>query len=403
MSAKRKAATSRTISVRELAAVRARLHETEQALHAIRNGDVDTVLVAGRQGSQIFTLNGAAHTYRLLIETMNEGALTLTSDHTILYANHCFARLVRAPLEQVTGTSFRRFLSAADLTALRALLKQNAKAGLKIQVQLIAADATTIPAQISVHRLVDPASDLVTLGMVVTDMTEARHNEERLRALANRVEQVQEAERGSVALDLHDNITQMLCAVLFRSQTLADSLAGHDDPSREEAVALRELLGQTSTEVERISRNLRPGVLENLGLAAAFESVCTEFSRRTGVRHRLTCRPVNTQLSPEAELALYRILQEALRNVERHSRASHVIVRLSELSDGVQLSIRDDGIGFDPTQRSFPRRGMIDLGLLGMRERANHVGGTFQINTAPRAGTKIVTLIPFPSEPSPAL
>jgi signal transduction histidine kinase len=167
-------------------------------------------------------------------------------------------------------------------------------------------------------------------------------------------------------------------------------------------VALCELLGQTSTEVERISRNLRPGVLENLGLAAALEGVCAEFSRRAGVRHRLRCEPVNTRLSPEAELALYRILQEALRNVERHARASQVIVRLSESSGGVQLSIRDNGIGFDPALRSLPRRGMIDLGLLGMRERAHHVGGTFQINTAPRAGTKIVTRIPFAPEPSAA-
>jgi two-component system, NarL family, sensor kinase len=401
MSSKRKVGPVRATLTRELAAVHARLAEAEQTLRAIRNGEVDTVLVPGKQGSQIFTLNGAAHTYRLLIETMNEGALTLASDHTILYANQCFARLVKTPLEKVTGTSFRRFLSVADLSALRTLLKRSAKAGLKIQVRLITADATTIPAQISIHRLVEPGSAFVTLGMVVTDMTEARRNEERLRALANHVTQVQEAERGRVALDLHDNITQILCAVLFRSQTLADSLAGHEGPSREEAVALRELLGTTSVEVERISRNLRPGVLEYLGLAAALQGACTEFSRRSDIPHRLTCGPIKAQLTAEAELVLYRILQEALKNVERHARASHVTVRLSGSSAGVRLSIQDDGVGFDPVLRSIRRRGMIDLGLLGMRERANHVGGTFQFKTAPRAGTNIVTRIPFAVEPSP--
>jgi signal transduction histidine kinase len=135
--------------------------------------------------------------------------------------------------------------------------------------------------------------------------------------------------------------------------------------------------------------------LEFLGLAAALEGTCTEFARRTGIRLRLTCDTLNTRLSAEAELVLYRILQEALQNIERHARASHVIVRLNGSPDGVRLSIQDDGVGFDPALPSLRRRGMIDLGLLGMRERANHVGGTFQIKTAPRAGTKIVTRIPF--------
>jgi signal transduction histidine kinase len=379
------------------------LAETEQALRAIRNGEVDTVLVAGKQRSQVFTLNGAVHTYRLLIDTMNEGALTLTADLTILYANQCFARLVKTPLQQVTGTSFRRFLSTADLSALRTLLKRNAKAGRKIQVELIAGGAATSPAQISIHRLVEPGSALVTLGMVVTDMTEARRNEERLRALANHLTQLQEAERGSVALDLHDNITQMLCALLYRSQTLANSLADYTGPSQAEANALRDLLGQTSAEVERISRNLRPGVLEHLGLAVALEGACKEFSRRTGISHRLICGSLGARLSVEAELVLYRILLAALQNVERHARASQVTVRLSGSASGIRLSIQDDGVGFDPELRSLRRRGIIDLGLLGMRERAKHVGGTFLLQTAPRAGTKIVAHIPFPSEPdSPA-
>jgi len=403
MSPTRKAGPARATPAGELATLRARLAAAEQALRAIRNGEVDTVLVAGKKRSQVFTLNGAVHTYRLLIDTMNEGALTLTADLTILYANQCFARLVKTPLQQVTGTSFRRFLSAADLSALRTLLKRTVKAGTKVQVQLVAADAATSPAQISIHRLVEPGFTAVTLGMVVTDMTEARRNEDRLRALANHLTQLQETERGSVALDLHDNITQMLCAVLYRSQALAQSLAGHAGPSQAEAAALRDLLGQTSAEVERISRDLRPGVLEHLGLASAVEAACKAFSRRCGVPHHLTCGPLRARLPNEAELVLYRILQEALQNVARHARASRVNIRLGSSPAGIRLSIQDNGVGFDPEKRTARRRGIIDLGLLGMRERAKHVGGTFLLQTAPRAGTKIVIRVPFPPEPSPAV
>lgn len=401
MSSKPKAPAARPSPARELAVLRARLAEAEQALRAIRNGEVDTVLVKGRQRSQVFTLKGAVHTYRLLIEAMNEGALTLASDYTILYTNQCFARLVKTPLEQVTGATFRRFLSADDFSALRSLRKRKGHAGQKIQVELIA-DEARIPAQISMHRLVEPGSALVILGMVVTDMTETRRNEERLRALVNHLTQLQEAERGSVALDLHDNITQMLCAVLYRSQTLAESLAEHPGPSQMEALELRKLISQTSTDVERISRNLRPGVLEHLGLAAALETACKEFSRRSGIPHRLACGSLRARLSDEAELVVYRILLAALQNVERHARASHVTVRLSGYADGVRLGIQDDGVGFDHESRSLGRRGIIDLGLLGMRERAKHVGGTFLLQTAPRDGTKIVIRIPFPLGISPA-
>jgi len=104
--------------------------------------------------------------------------------------------------------------------------------------------------------------------------------------------QAQEAERGRVALELHDHITQLLCAVLVRSQTLAENLPAHPGLAKQEAVMLRDLLGETADEVERISRNLRPGVLEQLGLAAVLRETSTAFTKRTGVALKLACVPL---------------------------------------------------------------------------------------------------------------
>ena len=130
-----------------------RLADAEETLRAIRSGEVDAVVVAGKQGPQVFTLEGAEHAYRVLIESMNEGALTLTADGMILYANQCFARMVKCPLEQVIGSSFRRFLSAEDRATLRPLLKRAGKSGAKIQVLLHAGDGSHMPAQISIRPL----------------------------------------------------------------------------------------------------------------------------------------------------------------------------------------------------------------------------------------------------------
>jgi signal transduction histidine kinase len=305
--------------------------------------------------------------------------------------------MVKCPLEQVTGSSFRRFLSAGDRATLRPLLKRVAQAGAKTQVLLKASDGSQMPVQISLRLLARNGFSAPTVGMVLTDLTEARRTEGLLRALTHRVVQVQEAERGRVALELHDNITQLLCAVLFRSQALSECLAGHAGPAKREAAKLREMLGLTAGEVERISRNLRPGVLDQLGLIDVLRDTSTEFARRTGVSVKLACVSLAERLPADIELTLYRILQEALRNVERHARARHVAVCLSREGAFVQLTITDDGIGFDAAHHAARRKEKGVLGLLGMQERAVSVGGALTVRSGRRAGTKIEVRIPLPA------
>ena len=387
--------SSRAAASRELAELRARLAETEATLLAIRNGEVDAVLVAGSKGNQVFTLEGAGHAYRMLIESMNEGTLTLTADKTILYANQCFARMVGCPLERVIGGSFARFVSAEDRLRLRPALKRTGKSGAKLLMPLNSSDGTLVPVQISVCPLPRNGTTLAAIGMVVTDMTESRRSEERLRALTHRVVQVQEDERERVALELHDNITQLLCAVLFHSKTLADMLPARDWKLKGEAMKLCKMLGNAAEEVERISRNLRPSVLNPLGLVAVLRATSSEFADRTDVAMKLTCAQLTARLAASVELALYRILQESLKNVEKHAHARHVIVRLGQEGSSARLTINDDGIGFDPEHPAAGRNGKIGLGLLGMRERANYVGGSLTVRSIPNTGTEIEVRVPL--------
>ena len=380
---------------RELAQLRVRLAEAEDTLRAIRRGEVDAVVVAGQAGPQVFTLQGAEHPYRLLIESMNEGALTLTANQTILYANHCFARMVQCPLKEVMGSSFRRFLPAENRAALLPLLNPAAQSGAKIQVSLLAGDGSQMRAQISVRSLAKHGSSRATIGMVVTDLTEAQRTEERLRALTHRVVQVQEAERRRVARELHDHITQLLCALLVRCQSLADKIPARDRAVKAEAVQLRALLGQAAEAVERISRNLRPSVLDELGLAAVLRHTTAEFAARTGLSLKLACAPLPARLPADTELALYRILQEALANVELHARAGHVTISLGLLNGMVQLTITDDGLGFDPARPLPKRKGKGGLGLLSLRERAYALGGTLEVKSAPARGTTIRAQLPI--------
>jgi PAS domain S-box-containing protein len=388
--------TARLAPQTELVALRRRVREANQVLQAIRAGGVDTVVVPGKAGPQVFTLEGAEHAYRVLIESMNEGALILTADKMILYANHCFARMVRCSLEQVTGSSFGRFLSHPDRMDLRALMKRAAASGSKLQVQLHALDGSLVPAQISVRVLTRQGRSRPTIGMVVTDVTEAQRTEAKMRALTHRVVEVQEAERARVSHELHDNVTQRMCAVLFHSQALADDLMQGAGPAKQKAIQLREILGATASEVERISRYLRPGVLEQLGLVVALRAASADFERRTGVVVKLSCGSERRRLPVAVELALYRIFQEALENVRKHAGASQVAISLTHSGAMVRLVIDDNGSGYSEELHLASSAAPRGLGILGMRERASYAGGTLIIKSGRRAGTSVEVRIPVP-------
>src|SRR5215510_13745831 len=123
-----------------LAELRARLLEAKETLHAIQSGGVDALVVAGKHGPRVYTLEGAEHAYRVLIESMNEGALTLTAGAVILYANQRFARMLKRPLERIMGTPFLRLVSTKDQVALRALMNRPGTSGSRLQVSLLVSD-----------------------------------------------------------------------------------------------------------------------------------------------------------------------------------------------------------------------------------------------------------------------
>jgi len=377
-----------------IANLRSRLADAEGALRAINAGEVDTLVVKCKNGLRVFTLESDEHAYRVLIESMNEGALTLTSKGVILYANGCFARLVNCPLEQVLGSSIHRFLKTGDQKSLRSQLSNSMLSGSKFRAFLRSGSESHRPVHFSIRPLKKVSAEIAAFGIVVTDLTEVQSLEERLRSLANRVVQAQECERNRLSIELHDNITQLLCAVVARSHGLASILAEQDARAQVEAIALREMLGSVAGEVERISRHLRPGVLHELGLIAVIRETIAIFSRSTGNPIRLVGERLSVELQAETELAMYRILQEAVKNVEKHACARNVLVRIRQLKSHIVLQITDDGVGFNAARRDAGYLGRDRLGLLGMHERATSVGGVLVITSARGAGTTIKASMP---------
>jgi signal transduction histidine kinase len=234
----------------------------------------------------------------------------------------------------------------------------------------------------------DLAADLSTAVWQRTQV-----EEERLK-LSGRLINAQEEERSRIARDLHDDMNQRLGLLAFGLSQLSGKL-----PAGEAKRETEELWQQTSglsQDVHRLSHELHPATLEQLGLVAAARALCAEFSKKQGVAVYFTEHDVPPHLPEHVPLCLYRILQESLQNIAKHSEASVVKVELDRGLDGVHLTVEDNGIGFDPANH-----GQGGLGLLSMRERLRLVGGSIRIDSAPSQGTRVKVLAPIRFAESP--
>lgn len=215
----------------------------------------------------------------------------------------------------------------------------------------------------------------------------------RLRALSSQIIKAQEEERLRIARELHDETAQALASLLVR-QRVAERSPDHESLQRTMA-DLRVLTSEALEGVRRMALELRPTMLDDLGLVAAVEAFARQFSHRTGipVDVRMSRRP--ERLPPEVELVAFRVIQEALSNVARHSGASRAEVRLGASPGLFSVSVADDGHGFElePALDSRQR----SLGLFGMRERAALVGGRLSLDSAPGRGTRVRLEIPAES------
>ncbi|WP_010137428.1 cache domain-containing protein [Oceanicola sp. S124] len=235
---------------------------------------------------------------------------------------------------------------------------------------------------------------LVFASGLLINIRERRLADAKLKALTQRVFDAQEEERGRVARELHDGISQLLVGVRYALDSARRRLDAGDARAGETLDRGMSSLSEAIQEVRRISRDLRPGVLDDLGLGPALKALIEDFGARTGIAVDFSTVVFRNRLQNDAKIALYRIAQEALTNVERHSGASHVAMDLRGHRSGATLKISDDGCGLPGAAQQA--KGM---GLRNMQERVDQVGGTLRIFST-RSGAETGTLIEVTVPPS---
>jgi signal transduction histidine kinase len=212
---------------------------------------------------------------------------------------------------------------------------------------------------------------------------------QELRNLSARLVETQEIERKNLSRELHDAVGQSMAAVQFELHDLAVALAPHPAPLRTRVDQIRELVESSVAMVRNMALLLRPSMLDDLGLVAAVEWLAHQVSRSTGVRIAIQAEAFPEELPEEHKVCVYRIVQEALNNVCRHARASSVEIALQTNDAGFSVTIRDNG-------RGFRRQGKGGLGLIGMHERVESLGGNLTVESEPGKGTTVAASLPLP-------
>jgi signal transduction histidine kinase len=211
---------------------------------------------------------------------------------------------------------------------------------------------------------------------------------EQLRALVRRVVKVQEAERQRIAHDLHDGVTQSILAAIYELHAVRRRLDGAHDVDRR-VDECQQLLDGALQEMKHIIHALRPRALDELGLVPALENFAASVRDQRGIGVSFDVRGAAYQIPRDAELAIYRIVQEAFQNSWRHANATAMALKVNFETEAVYVEISDDGRGFDPKQ---VREG---LGLVGIRERADALNAQVKIDSAPDVGTRIAVRLPL--------
>jgi PAS domain S-box-containing protein len=378
----------------------ARVAELEETLRAIRMGEVDAVLVSGPEGDQVFTLQGAEHPYRLMVETIDEGAATLADDGTVLYANRSFAEIFDVPLEKFIGAPLNDFVFGEDRELLARLIadaNSNIVRG-EIRLDSHRQRPRTIRLTLSPVR----EQGVHTICVVATELTELietnealRVSELSLRQLSARLLKLQDEERRRIARDLHDTTGQKIAVLSMTLDRLAKLVDTRKVNVKDALTESRDVVGKIGEEIRTLSYLLHPPLLDECGLASAVLWYAEGFKKRSGIHLDVSIDEELVRLTTDAETALFRVLQESLTNVHRYSGSPSAEIRIFQSAGKVHLDIIDHGKGVKAgTERpSFEGAPTLGVGIPGMRERIRQLGGQLEVEFS-NEGTRVHASLP---------
>lgn len=351
------------------------MEEAEETLRAIQHGTVDAFVVEEAEGHRVYTLEGSDLPYSALVERMQQGAAMLDARGYVVYCNLSLAQLLGLPRESVIGRYLQDFLAVEDKFTYQKLLRENQNEPSEAEMRVHLADGRLIPANFSFTVL---ARDKSAAGVLITDLTAQKQQME----FAARLQTMQDEERRRLARELHDSVGQTLAALSMNISILQAQSHKLDSLGSRAVSENAHLVDHVSREIRTISHLLHPPLLDVAGLASALRWYVDGFSERSHIKVDLEIPKDFGRLPDELEIAIFRIVQECLTNIHRHSGSPTATIRLIQKGDRLTVEVQDHGKGIPlEKRRELVESGLGGVGFAGMRERLRQLGGALEIRS----------------------
>jgi PAS domain S-box-containing protein len=343
-------------------------------------------------------LKGHAMYMDALISNIPLGIVIKDQEQRVRFCNSAFERMFLFTQAEIQGKNLDHVIAPHDHQE-AALLSQAVQAGGAVHTtaRRRRKDGTLIDVELYGVKVYS-GDAFVGAFAIYQDITERKKSEEKLAALRSRLARAQEEERARIARDLHDDTGQRLALLSIDLEQLKQASIELKSSLTQQLESLVQAASEITSDVHNVSRRLHPSQVELLGLQAALSNFCKDFAARNGMQIEFVNDGVQQKPKPDVSLCLFRVAQEAIRNVQKHSGARRARVHLDEISGSLRLRISDPGSGFDAESPDLPQ----GLGLLSMQERLHTLGGELFIHSRPGAGTCIEACIPL-SPTVPAL
>ena len=345
-------------------------------------------------------LRQSEENYRGLFENATEAIFVHSLDGKIIAANRACEKLTGYTRAEMTSMDIGRFLSGQGVESAREIIKRQLNGETvegPFELRLTKRDGTEAIVEL-MPSLTIRGEQPVGVQAILRDVTEQRRMQKNLRFYLSQVLKAQEGERLRIARELHDDTAQALSGLSRRLDTLVDTLASIKNELPQEipkdVEELREQSDMILEGVRRFSRDLRPPVLADLGVLPALKWLATALEEQHHIGANIRVLGEQHRLPDDTEMALFRIAQEALSNVTKHSDASAVELTVDFRDAGITMTIVDNGKGFELAQSTSDLTASGKLGIIGMQERARLLGGTLAIHSEPGAGTSVVVTVP---------
>lgn len=348
------------------------------------------------------TRNEASLQLEGIVQAAMDAIVTVDENQRIVQFNAAAARMFGVPEHVARGAPLDRFIPPHYRTSHRNQIKRFGETGVSTRhmggrtVYGLRANGEEFPIEASISQITANGRKLYTA--ILRDVSERLEAEAALRrahaelaALSHAANQALEEERRRIARELHDELGQMLTAMKIDIADMQSHLPPQDADLQQRCERLRALVDHTFAATRRMALDLRPLILDDLGLAAAVDWLVENVTHRTAMQIRVDFDDRLAQIGEPLASAIFRILQESLTNIVRHAEATEVSIQVRHADDHALLTVRDNGRGID-----VPRK-PDSLGLLGMRERARLLGGTLEVQALPEGGTLLSACLPCPA------